>query len=298
MRQIGNISDETHARVFGDFLLANGIHNEVEREADGSWSVWVVEEDRINAAQTWLEQFRTNPEAAQFREAQAGAAKVREAEAQDLANYRKRIRTRRSLFPKFGGYGIGVLTYALIFACVVVAAYTKLGKNPDVMRQLFISDPLRGGTDFLPEVFAGEVWRLFTPILAHDGILHLVFNMAWLFQLGCMIEARRSTWLLAALVLLIALVSNIAQLVVSHNPAFCGMSGVVYGLAGYVWVRGRYDPKSGLFLDQQSMFILLAWMVFCYTGILRIANTAHTVGLITGVVWGGIAALLSSRKPE
>jgi GlpG protein len=285
--------------MFGDFLVANGIRNQIEHDGGSSWTVWVMEEDSVADAQTWLEQFRGNPNAPEFRKAATEAAKVREAEAQDLAAYRKRVRTRQSLFPKFGGHGIGILTYVLIFACVVVAAYSKLGENMEVLRPLFIADPGGDAGKFLPEVFSGEVWRLFTPMFIHFGPVHLLFNMLWLFQLGCMIEARQSSFLLAALVAVTALLSNLAQFYFSHHPGFGGMSGVVYGLAGYVWIRGKYDRKSGLFLDSQSVTILLVWLVLCYTGLVgSIANTAHLVGLITGVVWGRISAFFASRKPE
>lgn len=298
MRHISNFPDEQQARRFGDFLVASGIRNEVERDADGSWLLWVMEEDQVTAAQAWLEKFRAHPHAPEFRKATTEAAKVREAEAQDLAAYRQRLRTPRSLFPKFGGHGVGVLTYGLIFTCIVVAIYSRVGEDREFLRHLFISDPAGGGSKFLPEVLAGEVWRLFTPIFIHLGALHLLFNMMWLYQLGCMIEARQSTRVMAALVAGIALCSNLAQYYF-HHPAFGGMSGVVYGLAGYVWMRGKYHRASGLYLDPQSVTILLVWLVVCYTGYVgRVANTAHLTGLIVGVVWGRVSAYLASRKPE
>ena len=75
------------------------------------------------------------------------------------------------------------------------------------------------------------------------------------------------------------------------------MSGVVYGLAGYVWMRGKYDRASGVGLDPQSVTILLVWLVVCYTGVVGpVANTAHLVGLIVGMVWGRVSALWASRK--
>ena len=299
MRQIGQLPDQSQVRVFGDFLLAQGIRNELEREADGSWSIWIREEDQVAQARTWLEGFRKNPHASEYQAAPAEAERVRQAEAQDLAAYRQRVRTRRSIFPRFGGYGVGFLTYALTFACIVVAVYSNLGENRDFLRLLFICDPEGAPDKFLPEVFAGEVWRLFTPIFVHFGLLHVVFNLMWLYQLGCMIEARQSSRLLAALVALVALCSNLAQFYHTHSPNFGGMSGVIYGLAGYAWMRGKYDRASGVGLDQQSVTILLVWLVICYTGVVGpVANTAHLVGLIVGMVWGRVSAHFAAPKPE
>jgi GlpG protein len=299
MRPIGNLPDEAQARVFGDFLIGSGIKNEVEHDADGSWSVWVMDEDQLSSAQTWLEKFRANPNAAEFQKTAATAAKIRKAEAQDLAEYSRRVRTRKSLFPSFGGSGVGILTYLLIVICAIVAIYSRLGENDDLLRQLYISDPRRIGTGFLPEVFKqGEVWRLLTPMFIHFGALHFIFNMLWLYQLGCMIEARQSWWLLALLVAVSQIVAGLAQYLIV-GPAFGGMSGVVYALAGYVWMRGKYDRTSGLYLDSQSVTILLVWLVVCFTGAVGpVANSAHVAGLITGVVWGRVSAWFASRRPE
>ena len=53
------------------------------------------------------------------------------------------------------------------------------------------------------------------------------------------------------------------------------MSGVVYALAGFVWICGKYNPASGLYLNRQSVIILLVWLVVCFTGVLgAIANAA------------------------
>src|SRR4051812_24220376 len=118
MRHIGSLPQQAQARLFGDFLLARGIRNEVEPE-DGGWSVWIRDEDQVPAAEALLAQFQANPGAPEFQRASDEATRVRKAEAEDLARYRQRVRGRRSLFPKLGGYGVGPLTYALIMACIV-----------------------------------------------------------------------------------------------------------------------------------------------------------------------------------
>ena len=298
MRHLGNVPSETQARVFGDLLLAQGIRSQVEHDGSDGWSIWILDEDQVADAQQWLERFRANPDAAEFSKATADAAKVRSEQAADLARYRERLRTRQSLFPKLGGYGVGVLTYALIFICVAVGIYSMLGANEEVLRPWFISYPETGGSGFLPEVRAGEVWRLVTPMFIHFGVLHILFNMMWLYQLGCMIEGRLGTGTLAALVVASEALSALAQYFIS-GPFFGGMSGVVYALAGYVWMRGKYDRASGVGLDSRSLQWLLIWLVICFTPLIgHVANTSHVVGLAGGVVWGRAAAFFASRRPE
>jgi GlpG protein len=123
--------------------------------------------------------------------------------------------------------------------------------------------------------------------------------MVWLWQLGGMIEQRRGWWRFLLLVLACAIPSNVAQwflsefswnaghLVIQSNHLFGGMSGVVYGLFGYVWMKGRYDPDLGMQLGSRTVVYMLVWLVLCATGLVGpIANTAHAVGLVVGVVIG------------
>ena len=299
MRHIGHLPDGKQGKTFGDFLIAKGIPNEIEAEADGSSMIWIIDEGHLAAAQAWLDKFRADPNGAEFRDATALAAKTRKSEAEELAKYQRRIRSRKSLFVKFGGYGVGILTYALIGICLVVAIFTRLGENRELVDKFFISNPDPTAAGFLPDVFQhGEFWRLLTPVFLHFGVLHLLFNMMWLYQLGCMIEARQSPLRLLWLVVVTGIFSNVAQYVIG-GPQFGGMSGVVYALAGYVWMRGKHDRASGLFLNQQSVTILLVWLVVCFTGYVGpVANYAHLGGLVSGMAIGRGSAYLAMRKPE
>ncbi len=108
----------------------------------------------------------------------------------------------------------------------------------------------------LTEIENGEVWRLVTPIFLHFGILHIAFNMFWLYDLGTLIERRIGSFVFVLLVLALAIPSNYAA-VPGHGAFFGGMSGVVYGLFGYAWVRGRLDPTCGLYLRPDIAF----WMI-------------------------------------
>jgi GlpG protein len=298
MRHIGSFASEAQARFFTDFLLSRDIRSQLEPEPDRTWSVWIRDEDQIVEAQSALTRFLDNPTAPEFQKAPEAAARARQAEAEELARYRRRVRSGRSLFVKFGNYGIGPLTFTLMLVCVYVAIFSRLGHDDEWLRAWHISDPGNQNQPFLAEVLHGQVWRLFTPMFIHYGAIHLIFNMLWFYQLGSMIEARQSSLFLLAFIALSAALSNLAQY---HfvGPEFGGMSGVVYALAGYIWIRGKYDRASGLFLPTQSVVVLVVWLVICYTGAVGpIANAAHLTGLLTGMLWGAAAAFLASRKPE
>lgn len=138
---------------------------------------------------------------------------------------------------------------------------------------------------------AGEFWRPVTPIFLHFGLLHILFNMMWLRATGTAIEYTRGTRRFLILCLILAVTSNIGQLFWA-GPNFGGMSGVVFGLIGYVWMKGRTQPKLGIGLEQRTIVMAIFWLILCMTGALgNIANAAHLVGFIVGIVIGGRQAI-------
>lgn len=146
----------------------------------------------------------------------------------------------------------------------------------------------------------GEIWRLLTPIFLHYGPTHLAFDMIMLFAFGSQIEVRRGPWKYLAMVVVIAVLSNLGQYYLGSlslkagvgwefapNPHFGGMSGVVYGLFGYVWMKGRFQPELGLFAHPNTVLIMIGWFVLCVAGVIpHVANVAHGVGLVAGMAIG------------
>jgi GlpG protein len=181
---------------------------------------------------------------------------------------------------------------------VAVAIFSKLGATESVIDKLFIT---RGdvGDDagMLPEIVGGQFWRLLTPIFLHFGLMHLVFNMLWLKDLGTAIERLTSTRLLLGLVIVSGVLSNVGQFMAA-GPFFGGMSGVVYALLGFVWMKSRFDPGSGFHLEKQTVIMMIGWFFLCMTGALgHVANYAHGFGLGIGVVWGFASAKMKGSSP-
>ncbi len=298
MRNIGTLPNELQARLFGDYLFSKHIRNQVERDSDNSWCIWVEEDDQLDVAGELLKQFRQSPDAKEFKRAAGTAEKVLTEEEKDNERFRRRVRTGQQLFPGFRRYGVGVLTYALIIASVYLAVHSRLGADRSVVEPLFISATTDPQAGFLPEVRAGEVWRLVTPMLVHFSATHILFNMMWLFTLGSMIEGLQGRGRLLALVVLGQIVSGLAQYYMK-GPFFGGMSGVNYALFGYVWLRGKTDPGSGLAIDRNNTIIMLVWLVVYMTGTVGpVANWAHGGGFAFGCAWGWISGKLAARNPR
>ncbi len=299
MRIIGQLSHESHARRFSDYLYVQGIDNKIESADSGLWDIWVHDEHQIEQAKLVLEEFRNNPDDDKYQNVPGTARQQRKKEQEEYKAYQKRYLTADKIFP--GGLSqIGRLSGVLIAISVVISLISRLGADRNLLNYFFITQTQVVGQYIqwykgLPEVMHGQVWRLFTPMFIHFGILHLLFNMLWLKDLGTMIEKRQNTWIFALLVLVIAAASNLGQYLVS-GPSFGGMSGVVYGLLGYIWIRGKFDSFSGLFLHRQTVVMMIFWFFLCLSGVIgNVANMAHGVGLVLGMAWGFISAHLSKR---
>lgn len=299
MRRIGKLPDESHARTFSDVLYVNGIDNQVDPASDGTWEIWVNAEQHIDTAQHLLERYRGDPDDPEFQGFSEAARQQRSIEEKKQVAARARFFDRHRLFPATPR--AGALTKTLIAASILVAILSRLGSDKAHLKPLLITQyrvageyvQWRGG---LPEIRRGQVWRLLTPMFIHFGIMHLLFNMLWLKDLGGMIEARQGTWLLAVLVLVIAATSNLGQYAAS-GPAFGGMSGVVYGLLGYIWIRGKFDPTSGLFVHKQTVTMMIVWFFLCLSGVIgNVANAAHGVGFGVGIAWGFISARVAAWR--
>lgn len=178
------------------------------------------------------------------------------------------------------------LTLALIAACVLISLYSNLGDSLPKLLPLLMSEYRGNSWSQLVEIQQGQYWRLLSPILVHFGVLHLLFNMMWLWDLGGAIESRWSTLELSILVVAIGISSNLVQYLM-QGALFGGMSGVVYGLLGYLFVLGRLRPDLGLQVPPQIMAFMMIWFALCWTGMLGgIANWAHTAGLAAGAAAG------------
>lgn len=297
MRLIEEFTDKKKAAMFSDYLTQLEVPNQLtEDEDEGTFEVWVISEDDMERAEKLLKRFNDEIEFLDHVSISQEAKRKRKETEREAKERPKYVDARTQVFSR-GPISMGMLTMILLAVSVIVSIISNFGKNSDTLSMLFITEYVHVGNTIrwmpgLPEITSGEIWRLITPIFIHFGILHLVFNMLWLKDLGSMVEDRKGTLFLGIFVVVSAVVSNYAQYLVSH-PGFGGMSGVVYALLGYIWMKGKYDPGSRMFLHRQTVIFMLGWFVLGFTGwVGNIANAAHGGGLIIGVAWG----FLSSRK--
>lgn len=322
MRQIGTLKSADEAQRFAAYLVTQGISAEAEPEGD-NFTIWVKNEDQVSSAKEALAHFLQAPSDPRYQGAESRAAAMEQASRKEREKARGNVVDIRSRWQRntAGGFRAAPLTFVLIALSVFVYLSGATG-NPATRSDGYLQfcSPLKsfgargarwpltrdGQIDSFYDIRQGQVWRLVTPIFVHFSITHIVFNMLMLHALGRRIEARYGAWRMALLVLTIAIVSNVGQILWNNNPSFGGMSGVVYGLFGFMWVKAAFFPDSNLWIDNFTVAIMMGWMFLCVAAevspetpsleVFRgVANGAHVVGFATGLAVAA-APLLWQRR--
>jgi membrane associated rhomboid family serine protease len=112
------------------------------------------------------------------------------------------------------------------------------------------------------------VWAIATAPFLHFGFAHLIDNTVPFVFMGVFIALRGAGRLAAVTAIVIVIGGLGTWLVAPSNTETVGASGVVFGYATYLFVRGLFDRS---------------WLEIL-------------IGVIVGVVWGG--ALASSIVPH
>ena len=304
MRLIGKLKNQKEAQLFGDYLLTRGVKTQIELEED-VWLIWVYDEDLVEQAKEEFEEFQQSPQEKKYGEGAKAASQIRTAERKKLEQLRKLQRPVRQQWSAPAHRRIPVTFWLILLSVIVsLAAMVQSGE----LKSMSIGNKVAGlvmienvnqlglqNRVVLHEVRQGQIWRLFTPMFYHFDGFHLLFNMMWLHSLGNMLENRKSRYRFLLMVLFISLCCNVGQFL-ETGPTFGGMSGVVFGLFGFCWIKMLIDPQSGIAISPINVALMFLWFFICFTGrVGAIANTAHAVGLGLGIVLGWLNTMLKQK---
>ena len=303
MRKLA-VLEEAQAAVFAAYLAERGIDSESEPvEKTGRRALWILDEDEVANAKALLSRYRSMPDAEEFSRPALEKAAKKAAPAADkplpLADAPARAPRPR---PPMARMPWG--TMALVALAIAATWWTGMGKliaRTAVLQMTAL--PLGGAgwpaakrLELLPEIRQGEIWRLWTPVFLHFDFWHILFNAWWMKDLGSLVEGREGTGKFLGFVAVAGLASNLSQFAWA-GACFGGMSGVVYALFGYVWLRGRTEPLYGTWMPPATTGLMLVWLVMGMMGLTGpTANAAHFSGLLVGAVWGAVSGLLATRR--
>ena len=158
--------------------------------------------------------------------------------------------------------GASVLTspFVLIFALNVLVFIVMVARGVGPVEPK-IGDLLNWGANFGPKTTSGEWWRLLTSTFIHIGLLHLVFNMFVLIQIGPLMQALMGRAEFTIAYFISGFAGSMASLIWHPYVVSAGASGAIFGLygalLGFALVqRGKLPSKalSGL-VTSATLFI-------------------------------------------
>lgn len=257
------LSQPRLAQAFVDYMQTQNIRLEL-RFSGQETELWLEDESRLEDVRQALEVFVRDPMHPRYQaaswESGSTSAPLRYARFSYLQTLQQRA---------------GPLTLGVMVACIAIYVWMVILGNQQAMAWLAYPD----------EGQQGQLWRWFSHALLHFSLLHILFNLMWWWYLGGPVEKVLGTRKLLTIFLVSAVVSGWVQ---SHFSGiyFGGLSGVVYALMGYVWLRGERLPQGPLFMPRGLMAFALLWLIAGYFDILgmSIANGAHVAGLVIGLM--------------
>jgi rhomboid protease GluP len=132
----------------------------------------------------------------------------------------------------------------------------------------------------------GEVWRLFTAMFLHIGVIHLLFNLYALNALGPLVEGYFGHLRFGAIYFLGGLFGSLASYAFSAAIS-AGASGAIFGLAGastvyFLRYRENFGTRGRMLL--QNMLLVIGINIVFGLSVPGIDNWGHMGGLVGGAV--------------
>ena len=179
-------------------------------------------------------------------------------------------------------------------ATIVLVALNVLVFLLMVLKGVSVFDPtansvLKWGADYGPLTLHGQWWRMVVSTFLHFGIIHLLFNMFVLFNIGLFLESLAGRVRFVVLYLVCGVGGSAASLAWHPSVVSAGASGAIFGLYGALLgylVRHRGSiPAESLASQRKGALTFIAYNLI-YGLRPGVDMTAHLGGLATGFLLG------------
>jgi membrane associated rhomboid family serine protease len=212
------------------------------------------------------------------------------------ARERTKVKTMRSR-PSWlrGRSSSPVVTQVLIAINVIVfiaetAAGSPLGGvNTGAVGTLYLKGALYG--PYISDLH--QYYRLLTYGFLHDGILHIAFNMWFLFILGPMLETAVGRVNLVVVYFVSLLAGAFGALVLTPLDPTVGASGALFGILGALMVVAYY---RGISIWQSGLALTLIINIVFSLTLAGISIGGHLGGFVGGAICGWLIVQLGERR--
>jgi rhomboid protease GluP len=150
------------------------------------------------------------------------------------------------------------------------------------------------GSNVGSRTLQGEWWRMVTSLFLHGSLLHLLFNMIALWQVGQLVERLFGSLRFAALYLIAGVCGSLASVLWNPQVNSVGASGAIFGIVGGLLaftLRENSGVPPTVVNDLRGslfpflVFNLAAGFLYPHTD-----NAAHLGGLAGGWLAGHLLA--------
>ena len=143
------------------------------------------------------------------------------------------------------------------------------------------------GSNYGPAVIYGQYWRLITGAFLHGNLIHLLFNIFVLADVGAAVEDMYGSTRFIVLYLWTLICGSLASFWWRYPfNNMVGASGAIFGLFGVMIAYG-YRRRTGMAEQIRSMYT--RWAIYGLVfGLLMpgVDNAAHLGGLAGGLLFG------------
>jgi len=187
---------------------------------------------------------------------------------------------RRTAFEGVGALVTKTLIAANILVYVITAAQGQGLNGPG--GSLFRKWELFG-----PAVANGDWWRLITSAFLHANLIHIGFNMYFLWFVGSAVEQALGRGRFLLVYFISGLAGSAGALLVDPTQVTVGASGAIFGLMGAALVLER---QRNYVLGGQAFALIAINLILSFA----IANISYG-GHIGGLIGGALCTLVLSR---
>jgi membrane associated rhomboid family serine protease len=138
-----------------------------------------------------------------------------------------------------------------------------------------------------------EVWRLVTAGFLHDGLLHILFNMWFLFIIGPMLEPAIGKLNFTVVYFVSLLSGSFGALLFQPLSPTVGASTACFGLLGALIVVAYY---RGISIWQSGLGLTLVINIIFTLSVSGISLGGHLGGLVGGAICGWLIVQLGERR--
>lgn len=152
------------------------------------------------------------------------------------------------------------------------------------------------GAKFNPMIDQGEWWRLLTSAFLHGNLMHILFNMYALYNIGPFLEMRLKKARFTLIYFFSAMTSGLLSYLMTPSVSV-GASGAIFGLLGAFLVLAiRSREKVMKRALSNILFIIGLNLVIGFAGSGVIDNFGHIGGLLGGIASALVLAGKGSQK--